>query len=144
MSRRAGAIVMLVLLVLQVILGGGRGISTVCLGGGHTHDSAASSPAEAACGRVCHHEPFRPVPEPLESHEDGCDCHDVRLGVVDVSITCRDSDVAEHIGMVSPIPAMLCEWGQLTGEVAGSPRPPRMSASGAQRAAVIRCTRLLI
>ena len=150
MSRRNSAILMLVLITLQVMLGGGRGISAICLGGGHQHEAQATSEPALPCDHACAHEPFRPVTDPIDRHDDGCECLDVRLTSVDLATNSREVDLADA-AEVDDIPAVTIESLGIAdaidagAAVTGPPRPPRLlHAAAAHRAAVISTTRLLI
>ncbi len=142
MNRQACAILLLAAVALQAMLGGLRGATTLCLGGGHDGHGEHTAAAVIECEQACDHHGDVALVGEDHDHGDDCGCIDVDLDVAEL-ITMRSRDTGP---IAVPIAAPM--WAQCFHTTCEPRRgPPRLVADdpgGRHRLAVVRSTRLII
>ncbi|MFK7959873.1 MAG: hypothetical protein AB8G96_05040 [Phycisphaerales bacterium] len=152
MPPRTPAMFLLSLLLVNAAFGGSRVLS-ICLGGGHEHDSCAplvaapgSPDAAPSCGAECSHQASLPLPVPSDDHADDCGCTDVEVELCDVPAPPRDSAIDRLADNVPDGPVALPGHIQIAAHaVRGPPSTPPGSPPGLPPClGALRTVRLLI
>jgi len=141
-NKRSIAILLLVSIALQTLLGSAPAVASVCFGGGHAHAVDDDASASEACEIDCSHELGLPVPADIPV--DHCGCTDVEFASIDLHLASRhDLDWSGEL-----IPAPDFGWcAASTGMTTAQRGPPNAAPDGdscTARTAIVRTTRLLL